>query len=172
MACFANNLPGLWFSGVARNVPKPHSAHTIVSVDSTGPSSRRVPHARSLVLDVGSASQSSHLNGPSCASRQRGFQCASGSACHSRGAHNTTPVPLEVLLHFGLAETNCKLNSGVRMRIAWKETPNQQFWFRSASSGISKTRRLIGTSRRPSGVLLSGTKIVRLFQSRFSIRIR
>src|SRR5215469_5871594 len=37
---------------------------------------------------------------------------------------------------------------------------------------ISKARRLIGTSLRPSGVLLSGTKIVWLFQSKFSIRIR
>src|SRR5262249_30813466 len=37
---------------------------------------------------------------------------------------------------------------------------------------MSRTRRLIGTSLRPSGVLLSGTKIVRLFQSRFSMRIR
>src|SRR5205807_7178956 len=37
---------------------------------------------------------------------------------------------------------------------------------------ISKTLRLIGTSLRPSGVLLSGTKITRLSQSRFSMRIR
>lgn len=37
---------------------------------------------------------------------------------------------------------------------------------------ISKTRPLIGTSRRPSAVLLSGTKITRFCQSRFSIRIR
>ena len=37
---------------------------------------------------------------------------------------------------------------------------------------ISKTRPLIGTSRRPSAVLLSGTKISRCCQSRFSIRIR
>ena len=37
---------------------------------------------------------------------------------------------------------------------------------------VSRTRRLIGTSLRPSGVLLSGTKIVRLFQSKFSMRIR
>jgi hypothetical protein len=31
---------------------------------------------------------------------------------------------------------------------------------------------LIGTSRRPSGVLLSGTKITRFSQSRFSMRTR
>jgi hypothetical protein len=37
---------------------------------------------------------------------------------------------------------------------------------------ISKTRPLIGTSRRPSAVLLSGTKITWFCQSRFSIRIR
>jgi len=36
---------------------------------------------------------------------------------------------------------------------------------------ISKTRPLIGTSRRPSAVLLSGTKITRFCQSRFSTRI-
>ena len=36
----------------------------------------------------------------------------------------------------------------------------------------SLTRRLIGTSRRPSAVLLSGTKIMRFCQSRFSIRTR
>jgi len=36
---------------------------------------------------------------------------------------------------------------------------------------ISKTRPLIGTSRRPSTVLLSGTKITRFCQSRFSTRV-
>ena len=35
-----------------------------------------------------------------------------------------------------------------------------------------KDSPLIGTSRRPSAVLLSGTKITRFCQSRFSIRIR
>src|SRR5215471_8420726 len=40
------------------------------------------------------------------------------------------------------------------------------------SRRIAKTRPLIGTSRRPSAVLLSGTKITRFCQSKFSIRIR
>ena len=35
---------------------------------------------------------------------------------------------------------------------------------------ISKTRPLMGTSRRPSAVLLSGTKITRFCQSRLSMR--
>src|SRR2546428_4077194 len=36
----------------------------------------------------------------------------------------------------------------------------------------SQTRLLIGTRLRPSSVLLSGTKITRVSQSRFSMRIR
>src|SRR6266571_9515244 len=40
------------------------------------------------------------------------------------------------------------------------------------SRSRSKTRLLIGTSLLPSAVLLSGTKITRFSQSRFSMRIR
>ena len=66
----------------------------------------------------GSASLSSHLDGPShnCSNISCEHQ---DSPCPSHVAHSPTIVPLEALPRFGLAETSCRLNlalacSGVR----------------------------------------------------------
>jgi hypothetical protein len=128
-----NNLPGLWFTGVTQNVPELNSAHTLVQWHRSMLRSR-VPHARSPVRDAGSASLSSHLDGPLCASPQQDSLCGSALACRSHAAHNTIRVLLADLPHFGLAETDCRLTSGVRTRIVSKETPNPLFSFRGASA--------------------------------------
>jgi hypothetical protein len=70
----------------------------------------RVARARFPVRDAGSASLSSHLGGPSCASPQQGFLCASVLVYRSHAARSTAQVLLEVPLHFGLAETDCRLS--------------------------------------------------------------
>ena len=78
-------------------------------------------------------------------------------------ARSTRRVPSEARLECAPGETSCRSIADVRMRNAVKETPNHRSWFHSVCEE-SRRPRLIGTSLRPSGVLLSGTKITRLFQ--------
>ena len=62
--------------------------------------------------------------------------------------------------------------SDAPMQGALTEIPSPPASWHIRTAEFEKTRPLIGTSRRPSGVLLSGTKIARFCQSKFSIRIR
>lgn len=114
-------------------------------------------HARSPVR-VLVMHRSPHVSMPIVRVTAARFPYASGLVCHGHVAHNTTPVPL--MFCRGLAETSCTSTSGARMRIAWKETHNPSVLVPQRFFRISEARRLIGTSLRPSEVLLSGTNIV------------
>jgi hypothetical protein len=95
---------------------------------------------------------------------------ASELAYHSHVAHSREPVLSEGPLCCALFGRDCKSTAGALTRSALTEIPSPPVSHRMFCR-ISKTRPLIGTSRRPSAVLLSGTKITRFCQSRFSIRI-
>ena len=103
---------------------------------------------------------------------QQGCRFASELACRSHVAHSKEPALSEGLAL--LRAFRKRLQIDLRCPDAERFDGNTQPSCLASHlvRRISKTRPLIGTSRRPSAVLLSGTKITRFCQSRFSIRIR
>jgi hypothetical protein len=109
---------------------------------------------------------------PWSSSPPRDSRCSSVPVCRNHVGCNIRLGPQEDRPSHALRETVFQYPSNDRLSIAWMETAILRFFHRCACAALRTRGRSFGIILLPSAVLLSGTKMIRLFQSRFSMRMR
>src|SRR5215831_17433044 len=158
---------GCGFSVCRKRCRNPLIATPLLQRSVDGSRARR---ARFPVPDADNASLSLRRDAPSFSRRQQGFLFASEPVYRSHVVRSTGPILSEGQPCCELFERDYRSSADAPMQSALRKSQPSCLVAHLYCS-VSNTRLLIGTSLRPSAVLLSGTKITRFCQSKFSIRI-